>query len=487
MATEIKIPIPDQTTEEVRVVKWHKAAGDAVAVGEVVLEVETDKSVIEVEALGAGEVLAQLFAEDDMVPVGEVVGFIGAAGEQVDVPTKAAAQAAPAAAETKPAAAPAAPAPAAAPAAAPAVVDSRIKASPVAKKVAARLGVDLSQVKGSGPNGRIVKDDVERFAPSGPAVAAAVPAATVAAVPVAIRAKLVDGRIVASPNAKRLAKELSVDLMQVAGTGPNERVVGADVQKAAAAGTAQSSAAAGAAVAAAVPPIPTGPAAGQPQPGTEVEVTKMRRAIAVNLQKSSRDTPHFNATMAINMKRAFTFRQQINAGVDKSERVSVNDLVVKACAVALTQYPAVNSRWCETTIKYMGAINIGVATAVPDGLIVPVLTDADQRSWREMAVENKRLVASARQGKVIGMGKGTFTISNLGMYGVDEFTGIINPPEAAILTVGATKDEVVAVDGMIGIQPTMKVMLCSDHRVIDGALAAQFLGAVKLYLEEQID
>ncbi|MBN1436864.1 MAG: 2-oxo acid dehydrogenase subunit E2 [Sedimentisphaerales bacterium] len=475
-AVEVKIPIPDQTTEQVRVVKWHKSVGDAVKDGDVVLEVETDKSVIEVEAVGSGTLLAQGPAEDDMVPVGAVVGVIGPEGAKVSLSSASAASPAP-----TPAAAPA-PAPVVAPAPAPVAApdDSRVKASPIARKVAAKLGVNLTQVKGTGPKGRIVKDDVERFAAGS---GAAAPAASVAAV---VRAKIVDGRVWASPCAKRVAKELGVDLQQVAGTGGNGRITSADVKQAAAQGTARPGAAV-ASVAVAVPAIPTGPAPGQPQPGTEVPVTKMRRAIAMNLQMSSRDTPHFNAVISINMSRALAFRTKINQNVDKGQKVSVNDLVVKACAVALTQYPAVNSRWCDdTTIKYMPNINIGVATAVPDGLVVPVLTDADKRDWYDMAAENKRLAGSARQGKIINAGKGTFTVSNLGMYGIDQFTGIINPPEAAILTVGATKQEVVAVDGMIGIQPIMKVTLCSDHRIIDGALAAEFLRTIKLYLEEQI-
>ena len=479
-AVEVKVPIPDQTTEEVRVVKWHKAVGDAVAVGDVVLEVETDKSVIEIEAVGGGVLLAQGVKEDDMVPVGNVVGAIGPKGAKVTLASGAgAASAAAPAATVAPSVAPAAAA--ASPAG---QADVKVKASPVAKKLAAKLGVDLQRVTGTGPNGRIVKDDVQRAADGVGAAAASVAAAggaeTVAAAGGAVRATMIDGRILASPNAKRLARELGVDLASVAGSGPGGRIIGSDVQQAAASGGAKATGPA------AVPVVPTVPVAGQPEPGTEVPVTRMRRAIAVNLQGSSRDTPHFNATMSVNMKRAMEFRKRINDGADKGERVSVNDLVVKAVAVALKQYPAVNSRFCDTTIKYLADINIGVAIAVPDGLVVPVLTDADKRDWRDMATETKRLAGAARQGKIIGAGKGTFTISNLGMFGVEQFTGIINPPEAAILTVGATKDEVVAVDGMIAVLPMMKVTLCSDHRVIDGALAAEFLRAVKTYLEDQI-
>lgn len=457
-ATEVKIPIPDQTTEQVRIVKWHKAEGDPVNKGQVVLEVETDKSVIEVEAADSGTLLKRLYAEDDNVPVGKIVAYIGAAGTLIpDAAAPAAAQAA----ATNPTAA-AASAVTASPASAPADDDAtdRIKASPIAKRIAKERGIDLSQVCGSGPKGRIVRDDVEKFSP------AATPAARH------------NGRIFSSPFARKVARELGVELRQVSGSGPNGRIIAEDVRKFAATRPAQPQPAPAA--------LSLAPVAGQPQPGTEVAVTKLRRAIGKNLQMSFRDTPHFNVTISINMTRAIAFREQYNQKLEKADRLSVNDLIVKAVAVGLRQYPAVNSRFTEETITYHADVNIGVATAVEAGLVVPVLTSADQRPWHDIARETKRLAAEARGGKIIGAGKGTFTVSNLGMFGVEEFTAIINPPESAILAVGATKDEVVAVNGMIGIQPMMKVTLCSDHRIIDGALAAQFLQAVKKYLEEQI-
>ena len=228
------------------------------------------------------------------------------------------------------------------------------------------------------------------------------------------------------------------------------------------------------------------PASGQPQPGTEAELTKMRRAIGINLQKSFRDTPHFNVTMSIDMTRAIKFRSDINKGKEKSEKVSVNDLVVKACALALREYPAVNSKFMEDKIKYEANVNVGVATALDTGLVVPVVLNTDKLYWKELAAETKSVIQQAKNGKLVGFGKGTFTVSNLGMFGVDEFTAIINPPEAAILAVGGLKQEVVVIDGMIGVKPIMKLTLCSDHRVVDGALAAQFLGSLKRYLEEYI-
>ncbi len=435
MAVEIKIPIPDQTTEEVRIVAWKKAVGDTVKKGDVLLEIETDKAVMEVESSGDGVVLKQLALVDDMVAVGKVIGFIGQAGEEVT-----------AAADTEPAKEEVAPAKQETTTG---FTRKDISVTPLARKIAERTGLDLGNIKGSGAHGKIVRKDVE-----------AIPS----------KASLHDGRLFASPNAKRLAKELAVDIYSITGTGPGGRIIGKDVT----------------ACAENKPSLDYSPAEGQPQPGTEVELTKMRRAIGINLQNSFRDTPHFNVTMSIDMTRAMKFRGQINKGKEKSEKASVNDLIVKGCAIALRQYPAVNSKFLEDRIKYEADVNIGIATALPIGLVVPVILNTDRLDWKSLAAEAKSVIQQARDGKLVGLGKGTFTVSNLGMFGVDEFTAIINPPEAAILAVGGLKQEVVSIDGTIGIKPMMKVTLCSDHRVVDGALAAQFLLSLKRYLEENI-
>ena len=439
MAIEVKVPIPDQTTEEVRIVEWKKSVGDSIEKGEVILEIETDKAVMEVESTGEGVLLKQLVVVDDMVPVGQVIGFIGESGEVVETaePAKPAAPAK--AVEDKPVqAAPSA-----------GFTVKKTQATPLARKIAAKTGLDLSGIEGTGAGGKITRKDLT--------VAPAV-------------ASVHGGRLFASPNAKRLAEELGIDINSVQGTGPNGRVLGDDVV----------------AFSESAPAVSYAPAEGQPQPGTEVELTKMRRAIGINLQNSFRDTPHFNVTMSIDMTRAMKFRGEINRGKEKPEKVSVNDLVVKACALALKKYPAVNSKFLEDKIRYEADVNIGVATAVEAGLIVPVVLNTDTLGWKELAAATKDVVSQARGGKLVGFGKGTFTVSNLGMFGVDNFTAIINPPEAAILAVGGLKHQVVSIDGMIGVKPMMKVTLCSDHRVVDGALAAQFLGTVKQYLEEDI-
>jgi pyruvate dehydrogenase E2 component (dihydrolipoyllysine-residue acetyltransferase) len=456
---ELKIPVPDQTTEEVRVVGWKKTEGEAVAKGEVVLEVETDKSVMEVESIADGVLLKQAYKEDDMVPVGEVVGYVGPAGTVLEGRRqKAKGKSEEKAAETS------------MPTLREGMPPERVKASPMAKKLAGKLGVDLSLVTGSGAQGRIVREDVEKQVKSQKSKVKSEE----------IRVDIVGGRIFASPNAKRLAKELGVDLSRVRGSGPNGRIVGADVERFAKTD---------------MPKLRVGMppggkvevAEGQPAAGSSVAITKMRRAIGKNLQMSFRDTPHFFVTMSADMSQAMAVRTELNAGRPKEKRISVNDLVMRAVALALKQYPAVNSRMDEKEIYYLKDINVGVATAVEAGLVVPVLTNADQRGWDDLALETKRLAQAARGGKILNAGKGTFTLSNLGMFGVEEFTAIINPPESAILAVGAVKNEVVDIGGGIGVRPMMKMTLCSDHRVVDGALAAQFLRAVKIYLEEEIN
>ena len=398
---------------------------------------------MEVESIGDGVLLKQLASVDDMVPVGQVVGFIGQAGEEVFAD------------ETEPAKADKGDSqPDEKTQAESTFTRKDISVTPLARRIAEKTGLNLENIKGSGAHGKIVRKDVELNS-SDPTPSAALRR---------------EGKLVASPNAKRFAKELGVDINMVPGTGPNGRVVGKDVTE----------------FAKNKPTQDHLPAAGQPIPGTEVELTKMRRAIGLNLQRSFRDTPHFNVTMSIDMTRAMKVRGELNKGKEKSEKVSVNDLVVKSCAMALRQYPAINSKFIEDKIRYEADVNIGVATVLDTGLVVPVVLSADKLDWKQLAAETKNIIQQARGGKLVGLGKGTFTVSNLGMFGIDEFTAIINPPEAAILAVGGLKQEVVSRDGTIGIKPIMKVTLCSDHRVVDGALAAQFLQSVKRYLEEDI-
>jgi len=431
MATQVKIPTPDQTTEEVRIVKWCKALGDAVNKGDILLEIETDKAILEVEAGTSGILLKQLFAEEEIVAVGTVVGYIGEKGEQLDVTTKVV----PSSAVTQAAAI------------LPSSVtgDTSVKASPLARKVADKLGIDISCVSGTGHDGKIMRRDVEEFG-------------TLA------QAKEVSpGRTLASPNARRLARNLAVDLAGIAGTGPGGRIIGRDVKTFAEGIKA------------------TAPE--QVQAGKIVPLTKMRRAIALNLQTSFREKPHFNVTMSADMTGALEMRSKFNQSCPEDKRLSVNHLVIMACAKTLRQYPAVNSRFEDDGIRYLDDINVGIATALEFGLVVPVLVNADKLGWQQLVAQTRNMVDQARSGKIIDAGKGTFTVTNLGMFGVEEFTAIINPPESAILAVGTVMDTAVDVGGSVGIRPMMKLTLCSDHRVIDGVLAAQFLCSMVQWLE----
>jgi pyruvate dehydrogenase E2 component (dihydrolipoamide acetyltransferase) len=398
VASEIKVPIPDQVTEEVRILRWLKKVGDTVTQSEIILEIETEKSAIEVEASADGIVLELLANENDMVPVGKVVGFIGQA-------------------EEKPITTP--------------IADEPVAATPVA--------VSAALVSQPGADQQVGQ------------------------------------RKAISPNARRLGKELAVDIAQIsAGTGKDGSIIGEDVKRFAALEQQK-------------PIVAKQTEMSQiPQTGSMSPLSKMRRAIGGNLQHSWQQSPHFNVAMTINMARAMSFREQFNRNRVKPEQLSVNDLVVKASAVALGQNPAVNSRLADDKIVYHSDINIGIATAIPDGLVVPVLVGTDKLDWEQLHSQTKMLAKEARNGKIIGSGKGTFTISNLGMFGVDHFTAIINPPECAILAVGAVIDQIVAINKMIAIAPMMQVTLCSDHRLIDGATAAQFLKSLKDYLEEKL-
>jgi len=420
--SEVIVPVPDQTTEEVRIVGWKKDIGEQVTKGDILLEIETDKSIMDVEAIADGVLLVTFAETDDMVPVSQLIGYLGPKGSDVS-----------------------------------------------------RLA--------SGGNSAMANSVTKTVPPAvAPQPAMPSPPPVVMSSPVAAQPMHTQnngGRLFISPNARRLAAKLSVDYTQVQPTGANGRIVGADIEAYAASGQGRT--------AVATPKRPLGVAApGQPVPGSVVPMTKMRQAISKNLVASSRDIPSFNVTMSIDMTRGMDVRKQLNAGRDKATKLSVNDLIVRGCALALREYPSVNSQISGDNIQYMPNVNIGIAIALESGLVVPVLLDADQQNWQALPVATKDMATQARNGKLVNPGKGTFTISNLGMFGVDHFSAIINPPESAIIAVGRIKEEVVAANGMFGLKPMLQVTLCSDHRTVDGALAAQFLLSIKRYLEEDI-
>ena len=430
--TKVVLAKLSPTMEEGTIVKWNKKEGDAIKVGDVLAEIETDKANMEMEALGAGVLRKVLIPAGGKAPVGTLIGVIAEPNEDIAALLAAAPAASPSPA---PAAQPATPAPASAPA--PAATTPR--PAPAAAPP-----------------------------PAAPRVAAATPVAPVTS----------GGRVKSSPLARSIAAQRNIPIDQVSGSGPGGRVIKRDVESWSGAG----------ARAAATPPAaaPSAPPAPAVVAGQAIPLSNMRKTIAKRLSESKFTAPHFYVTMEIAMDAAVALREQLLKG--ENQKVSFNDLIVKACAKALTRHPSVNASWGGDKIVTHGEVHVGVAVAIPDGLIVPVVRNTDRKSVLAIAHEVKDLAGRARDRKLKPeefMGS-TFSVSNLGMMDVSEFTAIINPPESAILAVGAVTQVPVVVDGHIEVGHRMKVTMSSDHRVIDGALAAQFLGEVRRLLENPV-
>jgi pyruvate dehydrogenase E2 component (dihydrolipoamide acetyltransferase) len=467
MVTKVVLAKLSPTMEEGTIVKWSKNEGDPVKVGDVLAEIETDKANMEMEALGAGVLRKVLVPAGGKAPVGALIGVIADPGDEIEG-TLAAAQAAPPPAQASPAAQ-AQPAASATPAAPP-VATPQPAPAPAAPTLSAPLAA---------PTARPIQAAAARLA------ASAVPAPSMAA-------PGPEGRVKASPLARSIAAAQNISLAGVAGSGPGGRVIKRDVE-AIAAGAAPRLVAAPAPVPSAAPAIARGPApapaapAPTVVPGQALPLSNMRRTIARRLSESKFTAPHFYVTVEIDMDAAVALREQLLRG--ENVKVSYNDLVVKACAKALTRFPTVNASWSAEAVVTHAEVHVGVAVAIADGLIVPVVRNADRKSVLEIAAEVKELAARARDRKLRPeeFSGSTFSVSNLGMMDVTEFTAIINPPESAILAVGAVrKQPVVTDDDRIRIGHRMKVTLSSDHRAIDGALAASFLGEVRRLLENPV-
>jgi pyruvate dehydrogenase E2 component (dihydrolipoamide acetyltransferase) len=427
MITKVVLAKLSPTMEEGTVVKWSKQEGDPVKVGDVLAEIETDKANMEMEALGAGVLRTVLVPAGGKAPVGALIGVIADPGEDISAMVAEAAAAASAAA--------AAPAPVSTPAPAP----------------------------------------TTPAAPATAAAAAAPPRVVppVAPAPVAAAA----GRVKASPLARAIAAQGNVPLASVAGSGPGGRIVKRDVEGYLASPPAAAPAGMGAAPARPAVPVPS------VEPGTTIPLTSMRRTIAKRLSESAFTAPHFFVTVEIDMEAAVSLREQLQRSEDV--KVSFNDLVLKACARALTRFPTVNASWTGEAIQTHAEVHVGVAVSLAEGLITPVVRNADRKHVVEISREVKDLAARAREKKLKPeeFTGSTFTISNLGMFDVTEFTAIINPPESCILAVGAVRKVPVVKGDQLAIGHRMKVTLSSDHRVVDGALAAQFLAEVRRLLE----
>ncbi len=425
MATKVHMEALSPTMEEGQIVRWLKAEGADVANGEVIAEVETDKATMELVARADGQLRKILFQEGAVAPVGTVIAVIAAAGEDIGALIPAGQSSDGAAARSPaPAAAPAAKAqkeaggvttleapPAEAPpeerAASGSAPDDggRVKASPLARRLAADGGVALSSIQGSGPGGRIVKKDVEQ------AVRAPAPSAGAALAP---------------------ASE-------------------ADYQ--------------------------------------DVPLTQMRKTIARRLVESIGPVPHFFLTMDVDMSRVVEARKRVNELLDaRGIKISFNDIVLKATAMALKQHPNCNAHWGGDRVRQFNRVHLGVAVAVEDGLITPVIRDAHLKGMAQIAQEVRELAGRAREKKLRPeeYTGATFSVSNLGMFGIEAFTGVINPPEAGILAVGALEERPVVHEGQIVARPRMKMTMSCDHRVVDGAQGARFLETLTGILEEPL-
>ncbi len=479
MAQILDMPQLSDTMKVGVLQKWRKNEGESVSPGEVLAEVETDKAVMDFEAFDKGVLLKRLVGDGSSVPVGTPIAIIGKAGEDVaalieeaksrSAASGKAAAAKPAAEAPKPAAAAAAPAPAAAPKQAPAPAAS---------------------------NGAAARPAPARPSPAPRAAAPSAPAAS-------------GTKVLASPLARRLATDLGVDLRQVQGTGPGGRIVERDVKAysdgggqpavdwhAAEEAPSQAQPAANVPRASADAPLPAQlvpdrraearPAAPPPEGDIVKPLSMMRRTIATRLLEAKTTVPHFYLTADIDMDAAMEFREQV-AQVHGA-KLSVNDLVLKACALAMRKVPEANASFTEEAIIQHARVDIGMAVAIEDGLITPVIRDADKKTIGQIASEAREMAKRARERKLRPeeYTGATFSVSNLGMMGIRDFAAIINPPEGGILAVGTVRKEPVVKNDQIGIGQRMSVTLSCDHRVIDGALGAKVLQAIVQILERPI-
>ena len=411
MATEVVMPQMGFDMKEGKLVRWLKKEGEPVNKGEMIAEIETDKAVVELEAFGSGVLRKTIAREGDTIPVGEVVAIIAGPNEQLPdikgqgrpAPTDGAKQEARSAAPAKPEAPP--------------TPGKPLSVSPLARRLADERGIDLGKVKGSGPGGRIMKEDVLAFLAQGAPKEAMAPAAL-------------------APTAARPAAAAEAPRMEA----------------------------------------------------KVVELTRMRQAIARSMAQSKREIPHFYVTIDVDMTEAQALRAKLNDGAEEAARVSVNDMVLRAATLALLKYPAFNTHFRDDKVHYHSAINMAIAVALPDGLLAPSVLDIGSKTLRQIAEASKQLVERARSGglRADEMGSGTFSVTNLGMFGVDDFAAIITPPQVCALAVGGVRKAPVVKDGQVTVADRMKLTLSVDHRVVDGAQAAQFLSEVRDMLEHPV-
>jgi len=452
---DITMPKMGFDMEEGTIARWLKKVGDEIKKGEAIAEIETDKVTIEIESFAAGKLTQIVADEGAVVAVGAVIAVLdGADGA------------------TAPASPAAAPAEAVAP------------AGPASDAVSAPdSGAPAPQAGEGGEAESAVAEQTTAAADETAGATSQQPADTSTQAESGER----DGeRIFASPMARRLASEANLQLADIPGSGPGGRVVRRDVEAAAQRPTAQP--ASQVAPVAPVAPAPTTqPAAPAPAParGRRESLSRLRQTIARRMVQSNGPVPHFYVTVAIDMGPAMALRKQLNAM--EGVKISVNDMVVKASALTLKQFPVLNASFAEDALEYHDQIHVSIAIATDNGLLAPAVTDVDKKSISVVADETRDLAERTRSGKATPdeLTRGTFTVSNLGMFGdIESFVAIINPPQAAILAVGKAIETPVVKDGQIVIAPIMRATISVDHRVSDGAVAAQYLQALKVMIEE---
>ncbi len=432
------MPRLSDSMEEGTVLRWLKSEGDEVAVGDELVEIETDKANMVYESDAAGTLIEIVAGEGDTLPIGEVIARVGEDGE---AGANGAAQAtpseqtgtertsgAPSPPSTTPAAELAAPAASSAGGDGhPGGGDGRVKASPIARRIAAEKGLDLGRIQGSGPGGRIVKADVEKAEPGRQEPARGAPAA---------------GQ---SPAGRSPADLLAAEGARGGGVQTAKGEV------------------------------------------TREELTKLQATVARRMAESKATAPHFYLQAEIDMSRAVQARARIKQDTPEGELVpSFNDMIVKACAIALREHPRANGAYRDGGMELYSRVNVGVAVAAQDALVVPTVFDADRKGLREIARATRELAAKVRDATITPpeLSGGTFTVSNLGMFGIDNFSAVINPPQAGILAIGAITERPVVRDGEIGTAHLMAVTLACDHRILYGAEGAEFLARIRALLEE---
>ncbi|HSI79843.1 MAG TPA: dihydrolipoamide acetyltransferase family protein [Solirubrobacterales bacterium] len=462
MAEEIVMPRLSDSMEEGTILQWMKSVGDELAVGDELVEIETDKANMVYEADAAGTLIEITASEGDTLPIGAVIARVGEAGEAPSGNGAGAGEASEAKDE--------------APAEAAEEAQDEAPAQTPGAGEGARGGTSPVPGSAASPSPRVRAADAPADTTPSPGVGTETAA---------------DGRVKASPLARRIARERGLEIGQISGSGPGGRVIKADVERAIEAGPAK--APEGPAAPAAAPAAPTPGAAERPETArgeTEtVELTKLQQTVARRMSESKATAPHFYLSAEIDMSRCFAARAKIKASAAEGEVVpSFNDMVVKAVALALREHPRANGAYRDGKLELYERVNVGVAVAAQDALVVPTIFDADRKGLREIAAESRSLAQRVRDGSVTPpeLSGGTFTVSNLGMFGIQNFGAVINPPQAGILAVGEIAPKPVVRDGEITTAHLMGVTLACDHRILYGADGAVFLGRVRALLEEPL-